>query len=89
MSTVYTPGFTFGSGIGKPKEPSSSESYYVCELLWNGWSCKKTNDVTNVIQKSNEAFCSKLIPVPGYVPTIFEKSYVSWKVKNQDVRFKQ
>lgn len=85
MSTVYTPGFTFGSGVPPPKE---KERFYRCDMHWNGWTCYESNPEV-IVAKRPDTLASKLIPLPSYVPRLLEKQYVRHKVLNQSVSFQK
>jgi hypothetical protein len=85
MTTVNTPGISWG--LPQPANPSkkpNNESFYLCELKWNGWHCQPS---IVLHEKSTQAFCTKLIPVPTYVPSILEKTYVSYHVTRSQVYF--
>jgi hypothetical protein len=90
MATVNTPGISWTSSM--PQNPNQNpnprnDSFYLCELKWNGWHCEPTNTSIVLPEKSTQAFCTKLIPVPNYVPSILEKTYVSYNVTRQRVYF--
>jgi hypothetical protein len=90
MSTVNTPGILSwlpANPDPKPNPNKIKESFYLCELQWNGWHCEPTNDSFVLPKTTTAAFCTKLIPVPKYVPSILEKSYVSYNVTQQRVYF--
>ena len=83
MATAYAPGFTWGAPMPPPK--SNKNEYYVCELKWNGWYCAPQPSPQVSSQGSPHVFCTKLIPVPNYVPSFLERPYVWLEMKKLNV----
>lgn len=89
MSTVYTPGFTFGlggaSGLPPPQDKSKpAQRFYICELKPFGWQCEPS-PLKNFHKEESNILATKLISVPEYLPSFFERPYVYMKMKQMSV----
>lgn len=65
----------------------SKQRFYFCEHRWNGWYCTPTNTYMFPDKKTVRTFCTRLVPVPKYVPSFLEKTYVSYTVTQENVNF--
>ena len=85
MATAYTPGLSWGAPMRSPEKKKNE--WYACELNWNGWYCKPTS-TPSPQPSAPDILCTKLIPVPEYVPSYLERSYVWLQMKELPIHVK-
>lgn len=78
MSTVYTPGFTFGP----PQDQKDPYRYYQCELRWNSWTCKQTETKEYNAPIDPNVLATKLVTVNKMIPKCLDSVVVQFKVNS-------
>jgi len=68
---------TFATGAPPPEK----YRYYVCELKWNAWECKRNENPNELYIKSNDALVSQLIPINKQIPKFFDPLILSYKTQ--------
>lgn len=71
-----SPNFIFG---GKKPEQKDPTRFYACELKWNTWECRRTQE-KNWSAKP-DTLVTQLVPVSNWVPEFFDPAVVSLKLR--------
>jgi len=59
------------TGTGMP--PPEKHRYYICELKWNTWECKRQEKPDSPYEKSVDALASQVVPVRKEIPSFFDQ----------------
>ncbi len=64
-------------GGKKPEKPERTR-FYACELKWNAWNCRPTQEKT--WKPANDTLATQLIPIQAWVPEFFDPAILSYKL---------
>jgi hypothetical protein len=65
-------------GGKKPKNPERHR-FYACELKWNAWNCRPTEE--KIWKPANDTLATQLIPVGSWVPKFFDPLILSYSLR--------
>ena len=64
---------------GKKPEENDRTRFYACELKWNNWECRRTEQKTWTPKP--DTIATQLVPVSKWVPEFFDTAFISYKLR--------
>lgn len=70
-----------GKNPNKPETPEKPERtrFYACELKWNAWNCRPTQE--KIWKPAKDTLVTQLIPVSDWVPKFFDPLILSYELR--------
>lgn len=64
---------------GKKPEPKDRTRFYACELKWNAWECRRTQE--KMWTPKADTIATTLVPISDSVPEFFDTAIISYKLR--------
>ena len=64
---------------GKKPEEKERTRFYACELKWNHWECRRTEQ--KIWTPKPDSIATQLVPINTYIPEFFDTAIISYKLR--------